>query len=156
MRRKDFKQLIKKHMSDLTYTPVGAKYVNQSKYGNHSCSCISKHLHQSILEADYCNELYFLKKTNAIKDYKIQHKLELWVQGKKITNHYVDFLVIKNNGDWEFHEVKGYEQDVWKIKKKLTEALFPTVPYIVKNQKLKYAYLLSKMRAKNRSLDNKQ
>jgi len=35
-------------------------------------------------------------------------------------------------GGFEFHEVKGYATDVWKIKKKLVEALYPEIPYIVK------------------------
>ena len=85
-----------------------------------------------MLEADYCNELCLRKKTKDIRSYSTQHKIEIIVAGKRIANHYVDFLVETKGGGFEFHEVKGYATDVWKIKKKLVEALYPEIPYIVK------------------------
>lgn len=104
----------------------------RGKFGNRSQVCLAKHLHQSMLEADYCNELFARKSTGEIKSYDIQHKIEIKVRGKQITNHYVDFLVYFKDGRKEFHEVKGYATDVWKLKKRLVEALFPKIPYVVK------------------------
>lgn len=76
-----------------------------------------------------------MKKAGEIHNYEIQHKIDLKVNGIHITNHYVDFLVFKPQGVVEFHEVKGYATSEWKIKRRLTEALFPAIPYIVKQGK---------------------
>lgn len=100
-----------------------------------------------MLEADYCNELYLLKKSDHIKNFWIQHKIDLTVNGKHITNHYVDFMVEYPDGHMEFHEVKGYEQDLWIIKRRLVEALYPEIPYVVKSEKQKRKNFMSKMSA---------
>lgn len=123
---------------ELKYCYYGDKYVKRKKYSNKSCTCWARHLHQSILEADYCNELALLKKSGQIGDYEIQHKIEITVAGKHICNHYVDFIVFKPGGVIEFHEVKGYSQEIWKLKRKLVEALYPKIPYIVKYEKSKW------------------
>lgn len=147
MTKKDFNKVVKKH---LDYHYFADKYVKRPKYSNRSASCLSHHIHQSILEADYCNELFFLKRAGAISDFTIQHKIDLRVHGVHITNHYVDFRVLKPNGCYEFHEVKGYATDLWQIKKRLTEALFPQIPYVIKSDKKKNIYnFLSKMSQPN-------
>lgn len=125
-------KLPKKLLNKLSYSYYEDKYVKRPKYSNRSCVCFAKHIHQSILEGDYCNQLFLEKKAGQIFDYTIQHKIEIYVQEKFITSHYVDFKVTKNNLNHEFHEVKGYETDVWKIKRRLVEALYPDIPYIVK------------------------
>ena len=111
---------------------MGYNLGGQRKFKNRSSFCQSKHWHQSILEADYCNELLLLKKARKIKDFSTQHKIEIVVNGQHICNHYVDFLVTVKKGKVEYHEVKGYEQEVWKLKRRLVVALYPDVPYIVK------------------------
>lgn len=143
MKKTDFKKLIDSHLRYEYYTD---KYVKRPKYSNRSCICWGKHIHQSMLEADYCNELSLLKKTGEIVDFESQYKIDIKVNEKHITNHYVDFLVKYPDLHVEFHETKGYEQDLWKIKKKLVEALFPEIPYRVKYAKEKNAhYFMSKM-----------
>ena len=120
------------------YCYPGDKFVKRPKYRNRSCVCSAKHIHQSILEADYCSHLLILKKSGEIKDYFTQYPIEIIVNNRIITKHYVDFYVLKPNGAAEFHETKGYEQEVWKIKRRLCEALFPDTPYIVKYEKTRY------------------
>ena len=127
----------RKIKKELTYKYYGDNFVKRPKYSNRSCSCLAKHLHQSILEADYCNELFLLKKAKKIIGYESQHKIEIFVNGKHITNHIVDFKVNTAPGRYEFHEVKGYPTDTWKIKRKLVEAVCPLIPYIVKTEKQK-------------------
>lgn len=131
----------------VSYHYFGDKYVKRPKYGNRSCRCMLAHIHHSILEADYCNELLVLKNSGKIKSFEIQHFIPLKVNGKHITNHFVDFLVEYPEGSQEFHEVKGFEQEVWKMKRRLVEALYPDIPYIVKTEKKKYASFMSKVRA---------
>lgn len=131
------RKLPKKIQDQVSYCYPGDKYVKRPKYSNRSARCWNKDhaIHQSILEADYCNELNLMKKAGQILDYHTQHKIEIKVNGIHITNHYVDFCVLKTKKAMEFHETKGYATDVWKMKRRLVEALFPGIPYIVKQEK---------------------
>ena len=102
-----------------------------SKYKNVTCKCQQGHIHDSRAEATYCNQLNILKRAGEIKDYEIQKTYRLNVNGKHITNHRVDFGVVLPDDKIEIHEYKGYETDVWRIKKKLFEACYPDIPYVV-------------------------
>jgi len=48
-----------------------------------------------------------------------------------IGRHIPDFTVIKNDGNLEIHEVKGFKTDVWQIKRKIFEANYPHIEYKV-------------------------
>ena len=84
----------------------------------------------SKAERDYYAQLMLLLKTRTILGVDRQVKYELRVEGKLICKHIVDFVVIDRGGR-SVHEVKGMETAVWRLKKKLFEALYPAVPYIV-------------------------
>ena len=105
--------------------------VRRHKYRAKSSKCYQGHYHPSKLEAGYCDQLAMLKKNGDIKDYENQHRIRLEVNGQKICDHIVDFYVQQNDGEWEFHECKGMELPVWNLKRKLTEALYPHIQYIV-------------------------
>jgi hypothetical protein len=104
---------------------------SRGKYRNVSSKCSSGHYHPSKLESGYCDDLKMLKNTGHIKDYEIQKKFDFIVNGQKICSHIVDFLVTNNYGVEEVHETKGLEMPVWNIKRKLFEALYPYIEYIV-------------------------
>lgn len=78
----------------------------------------------SKLEANYAYELDMRKKAKQIKDWDKQHKISFDANGKHICNYYVDFIVYHNDDSIELVECKGMETDVWKIKRRLLEALF--------------------------------
>lgn len=103
--------------------------------GYQSCSCFQSHMHDSRGEAQYCNQLHLLKKAGEIANIETQKTFELKVNNRKICSHRVDFLVITNDGKWEVHEYKGFGTQVWQLKKKLFEACYPLIPYIVKTKK---------------------
>ena len=107
------------------------RYFTDNKYNNQTCRCSSGHGHDSRFEASYCEQLKMLQQTGEIREYKTEPRYDLTVNGKHITTHYPDFLVTNNQGEDEIHEVKGAETDVWRIKKKLFEALYPETPYHV-------------------------
>ena len=44
--------------------------------------------------------------------------------GYHIANYYIDFVIQENDGTETWKEVKGFETDVWRMKWKLTEALY--------------------------------
>ena len=106
-------------------------YKRKNKYGNKTCRCWRDHFHDSIFEANYCNDLNALQKAGEIRAYRSQVLYEFYVKNKRITGHIVDFLVVKNDGSREVHEVKGFATAVWQLKKNLFEALYPKIPYIV-------------------------
>lgn len=110
-------------------------YVERPKYRNKTGSCLAKHWHQSILEADECSSLYLRQKAGEVISYEIQKRFEFVVNGHKICSHLVDFYVIYSDGSIAVVETKGMETELWRIKKKLFEACFPDIPYLVKRAK---------------------
>ncbi len=102
-----------------------------SKYRSIRSKCLSGHNHHSRLEAGHCNALLVDKQAGIIKDYQTQRKVELRVNGQLITTHYPDFWITNNDGSEMVHETKGKEMADWVIKKKLFNALFPDIPYVV-------------------------
>jgi len=113
----------------ITYSYPGDKIFKGSKYSNHSSSCWTGHKHQSIFEATQCN--YFKISGDY---YDIQYKIEIYVNGTHITNHYVDFVLYTSKDKTKilkFVETKGFETPEWKIKRNLVRAIFPKIPYEV-------------------------
>ena len=109
-----------------------AQMYRRNKYSNKRCRCNANHMHQSKGEAGYCNDLALQVKAGVIEKYESQKKFELHdLKGKRISNHFVDFLVHHFDGKKEIHEYKGVATEIWKLKKALTEAEYPEYPYIV-------------------------
>ena len=99
------------------YQKKGNKYGNIAReYGGR--------IYHSRREAEYAHELDLLMKAKKIKAWIPQHKISLDINGYHIANYYVDFKVTMMDGSEEFHEVKGFETDTWKMKWKLCEALY--------------------------------
>lgn len=107
------------------------KQAGRNKYGNHKVCCLSKHTHDSKLEANYCNRLLAMLQAKEIKSYDVQFRIGFIVNGVPVCDHIVDFLVIGLDGKRECHDTKGMKTDVWRIKYKLFKALYPTVEYKV-------------------------
>jgi len=84
----------------------------------------------SKLEAAYARKLDLLRSA-IVPDrdrpvaWKPQVSVRLEVNGKLICRYICDFLVTFADGHDEWHEVKGFETETWKIKEKLFRALFP-------------------------------
>ena len=112
----------------MLYEPVST---GRSKYGNVKTPCNNGHMHDSAIEARYCNELALRVRARDIRSYRTQQKYPLLVGDTKVCDHIVDFIVEMNDGTKEVHEVKGKTTKDWVIKKKLFEALYPTMKYIV-------------------------
>lgn len=83
--------------------------------------------YDSMLEANYAQQLDWEIKAGIIKEWIPQFKIDLSVNGVHIANYYVDFKVIKPDNSIEFHEVKGCETDLWRMKWKLTQALLDQI-----------------------------
>ncbi len=128
------------------------KQAGRSKYGNHKVHCLSKHLHDSKLEANYCNRLLAMKQAGEIILYEVQKKFPLTIKidswegtytEEHICDHIVDFYILKKvivgyglmkggmDYIYEVHDTKGMKTDVWRIKHKLFQVLYPEIPYRV-------------------------
>lgn len=103
-----------------------------SKYGAKSTQYEGITYH-SKMEAAYAQELDLRLYAKDIKSWERQIPIELKVNGFKICTYYVDFLIHHNNGDKELIEVKGFETEVWRLKRKLLEAV-----YLVENPEYSY------------------
>jgi hypothetical protein len=107
------------------------KIFSYNKYSNKSCKCNQEHIHDSRGEARYCDNLALQKKIGEIKDYECQKNIDLIVEGHKICCHRVDFWITENDDKNRVEEYKGFATDVWNLKRKLFEAIYPGIPYIV-------------------------
>jgi hypothetical protein len=96
-----------------------------------TCQCICGHIHDSRGEAAYCDILFAKKKAGEIKDYERQKMYDLKVNGVRICGHRVDFVVTHNDGHIEVEEYKGFLTEIWALKHKLFEAIYPKIPYRV-------------------------
>ncbi len=81
-------------------------------------------IYHSKGEAKYAQDLQLRQWAGDIKEVIPQFKLSLDVNDLHICNYIVDFLVINKDGSKELHEFKGFETTLWKIKWRLTEALY--------------------------------
>lgn len=80
--------------------------------------------YHSIKEAEYAAILDWRIKGKDVKSWTRQHKLELRVNGALICKYYIDFRAVLTDGTIEYIEVKGFETDLWRLKWKLTAALW--------------------------------
>ena len=99
-------------------------YRTKSKYGNKS-KTYNGRTYDSIREANHAEELDWRIKAGEIKEVIPQFKISLGINERHIANYYIDFKVILSDNDIEYHEVKGFETEIWRLKWKLTEALYP-------------------------------
>lgn len=87
--------------------------------------------YDSALEAGYAEGLDWRIKAKEIKEVIPQYKIPLEVNGKHIANYYMDFKVVLADGTIEMHEVKGMETQLWYLKWKLAQALYPEWKFVL-------------------------
>ena len=124
-------------MSDYTtHLFKNAKRPKKGKYGNYSAT-YNGSVFDSRKEALYAAELDLLKKARLQRDRVVkverQVNVDLIVNGKKVCRIIPDFRVTFADGRVEWHEIKshGTMTPVYRVKKKLFEALFPKEIYRV-------------------------
>ena len=106
------------------------KSKRKSKYNNQK-TIVDGIKFDSKKEAEYYCQLKLLKQAGKIKDYRLQPKYELQPafekNGKKYRaiTYIADFAIINNDGTTEVVDIKGVETQVFKIKKKLFEYMYP-------------------------------
>ena len=106
------------------------KPVKKSKYSN-KFEKVGSTIFDSKKEARYSEQLALRKLAGEIKQIDNQYCLKINVGGQHICNYYVDFRVILTNGKEEYHEVKGFSTDVWKLKWKLAMAIYGKEKFVL-------------------------
>lgn len=102
----------------------------KSKYKNEK-TIVDGIQFDSIKEAEYYCKLKILKKAGEIKDFGLQPRFELQPAFEKNGVKYhpityvADFVIVNNDGTTDVVDVKGYETQVFKIKRKLFEYKYP-------------------------------
>ena len=86
--------------------------------------------YHSKLEAGYAAELDLRLRAKDIIGWRRQVPLDITVNGKHICIYRIDFIVEYADGTEDWVEVKGLETETWRLKWKLTEALWGDDPKI--------------------------
>ena len=89
--------------------------------------------HDSSEEADYCNQLRFLKKSGYVLNYEAQRIFYLKDRhGKSYGFHKVDFVVDYRDRGTILTEYKGFRTREWELKVALLSWCYPETIYEVK------------------------
>lgn len=102
----------------------------KNKYNSKVSSYNGRNYH-SALECNYAIDLDWRVKAGEIKSWENQYKIDLTLNGVHICNYFIDFKVTYADGHVEYHEVKGFETDVWRIKWKLSRAIYPDYIFVL-------------------------
>ena len=78
-------------------------------------------------EAGYAGELQQEKYAGIIVSWDRQFKIDLRVNGKHITNYWMDFVVTMPDGSIDLREYKGLALPTWKLKWAILEATLEEV-----------------------------
>jgi hypothetical protein len=96
------------------------------KYGNKPNRCSEGIMHQSKLEARRCTELHVMQRGGLIHDLEAhpQPRFTLDVNGVHIANYFPDFSYVTDAGETVIEDTKGFQTDVYRLKKRLVKALY--------------------------------
>ena len=106
------------------------KYNKPNKY-NAVKQTYNGYNYDSKMEAMYASQLDWLIKAKEIDKVERQHKISLDVNGVHIANYFIDFKVYYCDGHVEYHEVKGAETMLWRMKWKLSKAMYPDRKFVL-------------------------
>jgi len=96
------------------------------KYGAKRTECGQAHIHDSKAEAQRCNTLHALQETGNISRLEMQPEFPIAIDGKHVCTYRGDFAYFV--ADCRIVEdVKGVLTPVYRLKKKLVEAVHPGV-----------------------------
>ena len=110
-------------MTAKEYRKQEGKNKRKNKY-NAVKQTYNDYSYDSTMEANYAYQLDLRKKSGEIEKWERQHKWQLYVNGKKITQYTIDFRIINIDGTIDYVEIKGAENYAFQLRWKLVQALF--------------------------------
>jgi len=93
-----------------------------NKYNAHKCE-LDGYKFDSLAEGRYYQGLKLMLLNGDIHDLEVHPKFEIMVNGTRIGNYYADFRYFEN-GVQVIDDVKGVRTPVYKLKRKLVEAIY--------------------------------
>jgi hypothetical protein len=98
--------------------------MRKSKFGNVKTE-IDGHVFASKREANRYSELKLLQMAGKINKLQLQVPFDCCVGGKKICKYIADFVYCDlETGSIVIEDAKGFKTSVYKLKKKMVEAIF--------------------------------
>jgi hypothetical protein len=107
--------------------PVGLPAPSSRKYRNRK-TVYDGETYDSGMEAKRAMELDLLQRAGEIQGYQRQYSFPLEVNGKTVAVYKADFMVAEKNGPSVVEEVKGMWTDYARLKWRLFDACYPSVP----------------------------
>jgi hypothetical protein len=101
----------------------GSKPMKSNKYNAVTCH-YNGFWYDSKFEAQYAMQLDMRLKAKDILSWERQYPVRIMFNGEKICTLWVDFRVKKLDGSYSLDETKGWETDVYKLKKRLLEIMW--------------------------------
>lgn len=95
-----------------------------NKYGSRAWEYGGRTYH-SKLEAAHAAKLDLLVKAGEVAGWLPQVSMPIIVNGTKVCDYRVDFIVMYADGHDEYSECKGYDTPIGKLKMKLFQACYP-------------------------------
>lgn len=105
-------------------------WTKQHRYFNTKKVDVGGYQYDSKFEAAYAQELKLREKAGDIIGFTPHERIPLEVNGYRVCDYYIDFVVDHTDGTTEYVECKGYSTDVWRLKWKLFCALYEDKPNV--------------------------
>ena len=107
--------------------------VKITKHNNTPKICKLGHNHKSTGEAGHCDRAELRRIGGEFKSFKVEVRYDLEVRGVKVCTHAPDFTMFPTDNPLNFwvEEWKGHETAMWRLKKKMFNAMYPKVEYLV-------------------------
>jgi hypothetical protein len=94
------------------------------KHGNTITVCAGNHKHRSKAEARRCDHLSLLQHVGQISDLQQQPRFPCVLNGVKLCTYVADFAYNDQSGRRVIEDVKGHKTQLYRLKKKLVEAIY--------------------------------
>ncbi|MHB8580116.1 MAG: DUF1064 domain-containing protein [Ignavibacteriaceae bacterium] len=105
-------------------------YQIKRQWTNANKQLVNGFRYDSGFEAQYGMFLESELNAKRINNFDRQINLPLIVNGYKVCDYRIDFIVYHLDNSTEYVEVNGYQTDVWKLKWKLFESLYSDLPEV--------------------------
>lgn len=111
------------------------EFVTGQKQKSHKFHAQKTAGYDSKLEAGIAQEIGFMRRAGELCDVIEQAPFPLYgAGGTKICVHRVDFLLVFQDGHPEIWEAKGLPTPVWKLKYRLFQDNYPSLPYQIRKR----------------------
>lgn len=120
MTAEEYRAWLKNGSPPLPY-PTGKPAEGKNKYGAKR-TVYNGRTYDSILEADYARHLDMRVKDGTVRRVQAQYRIPLVDGSSHIADYHADFRLVMADGSIEFHEAKGRETPVFKVKWRLLKA----------------------------------